>query len=157
MGKFLSYILNILNVLVIAFLISAVIFILYTVIIKKDDYLNPAISPINNIITSINEIKNKPIDDKPYLLTPSSVTFNKDVEFKGKLKLGENGKYFLTMDNNNNLTLNNNELPLLKFVDMEKDNDKYIDTKFCFNEDCSKYMNINKFYGITTNQELNKI
>jgi hypothetical protein len=61
------------------------------------------------------------------------------------------------MDDNNNLTLNKNELPLLKFVDMEQNNNKYIDTKFCFNEDCSKFMNINKLYGITTNQELNKI
>jgi hypothetical protein len=150
----MSNILNIINATVSVCLIFTVMFILYTVIIKKENYLKPTISPINNIITSM---QNKQNEDNHYLLTPSTVMFNKDVEFKGKLKIGENGKYVLMMDDNNNLTLNKNELPLLKFVDMEQNNNKYIDTKFCFNEDCSKFMNINKLYGITTNQELNKI
>ncbi len=94
-------ILNIVLFILFILLLSFIIYIYYKVIIKKDDYLSDATSPIKNLILSINDIKkisNDINNTKPYLLTPSSVTFDKDVEFKGKLKLGDNGKYFLTTD-----------------------------------------------------------
>ena len=94
---------------------------------------------------------------KSIKITPSSVVFNKDIELSKNLKLGENGKYTLTVDENKNLTLKRNDTSLLKFVDVSKDNDNYVDTKLCFNDDCSKFLNINKLYGITTNQSLTKI
>jgi len=153
----MANVLGIINTFLIFLLIGAIVFISYKVIIKKNDYLSPATSPITNIMTMVNEIKNAPKEEKPYSVSSSGIKFDKDVEINGKIKIGENGKYTLTTDVNKDLTLNRDNTPLLKFIDMSKNGDKYVDTKLCFNNDCSKYLNINKLYGITTNQSLTKI
>ena len=153
----MANILGIFNTFLILLLIIAISLISYKVILKKNDYLSPAMAPMSNIITMVNEIKNAQEDDKPYSVSETSIKFDKDVELNGKLKIGENGKYTLMMDVNKDLTLNKDDKPLLKFIDITKDNDKYVDTKLCFNDDCSKFLNINKLYGITTNQDLTKI
>lgn len=143
---------------IISFMLSAValiltLYIFNMIVLKKDNYLSPITSPMSNILLSIDKMNN----NMPFLTTPSSIILDKELELNNGLKIGEKGKYTLVVDKDKNLTLNRDKLPILKFIDMNENGKGYVDTKICFDEKCDKYLNINKLYGITTNQETVKL
>ena len=85
-----------------------------------------------------------------------NVVFPANVHVKGNVKVGTDGKYVLSVDATNNFTINKESKSLMKIMDSTAQNN-YFDTRLCFDDTCGKYLNINKVYGLTSNQTFTKM